>query len=193
MVSTGTTGYPQAGALTDYFPTTEGSQWTYEYLKPLLGDTAKETYTVQCVSTKKMPNGTLRTVFETTEGGHQSRDRYSLYDRTVEHTATGDQTFTGDFVFKLPESGSSTTWSITEKNGTIHKSKAVFGSADVFQKTYTDCIVVTEKVIKEGKTALTVFYYYAKGIGLVSMEVYSPEMKLLLDKSVALVSGPGMK
>lgn len=193
MVSTDTTGSPQAGALTDYFPITEGSQWTYEYLKPLPGEAAKETFTIQCVSTKKMPNGTLRTVFETTEGGHQSRGRYSLYDRTVEHTATGDQAFTGDFVFKLPEKGSSTTWSVTEKNGTVHKSKAVFGPADVFQKTYPDCIVVTEKVIKEGKTALTVFYYYAKGIGLVSMEVYSPDMKLLLDKSIALARWPTMK
>ncbi len=180
-----------AGALSDYFPITQGDQWAYEYLKPGPGETAKGTFTVQCESAKAMANGTVRAVFETTEGGQPIRNHYSLYGDKVEHTATGDETFTGDYVFKLPATPSGAAyWAVTEANGTAHKSKAVFSTAEVYHKTYPDCVVVTEKVIQGGKTSNTVIYYYAKGIGLVSMEVYSPSMRLIQPKSFALVSGP---
>ncbi len=173
-----------AGTLTDYFPVVEGALRTYEYTQPASGQAAS--FTVKCASVKTMPNGTIRIVQETTEGGQSIRDRYSLYDNKVEHKATGDQAFTGDFAFKLPKPGEEAFWSVTEKNGTIHKSKAVFGQSQLDPKTYPDCVVVTEKVIKEGQTVNTVIYDYAKGKGLVSMEVYSPNMKLSQDKSYSL-------
>jgi hypothetical protein len=179
-----------AGALTGYFPVQEGVQWTYEYLKPSSGQGSKGTYTVKCIEAKQMPNGTVRAVFETTENSQKSQDYYSLYDNKIEHMGEDGQTSTGDFVFQVPAKGSA-SWSVTESNGTLHKSKAVFGQAEVYKRTYPDCVVVTEKVVKGGKTANTVIYYYAKGIGLVSTEVYSPKMKLLQDKSVALIKGPG--
>lgn len=180
-----------AGVLTDYFPVHEGALWVYEYLKPVPGETAKRNYPVRCTSAKQMPNGTVRAVFETTDNGQRTQDHYSLYDNKIERMAEDGQTQTGDFVFKIPAKGGAAVWSVAEKNGTVHKSKAVFGQAQVYQKTYPDCIVVTEKVVKGGKTANTVIYYYAKGTGLVAIEVYSPKMKLLQDKSVALMSGPG--
>ncbi|HJT25101.1 MAG TPA: hypothetical protein VJ873_11040, partial [bacterium] len=180
-----------AGILTDYFPVKEGAMWVYEYLKPAPGETAKKNYPVRCVGTQSMPNGTVRATFETTENGHVTQDHYSLFDNKVEHMAADGKTETGDFVFKVPAKGGAAAWTVTEKDGTIHKSKAAFGQAQVYQKTYPDCIVVTEKVVKGGKAANTVIYYYAKGIGLVAIEVYSPKMKLLQDKSVALMSGPG--
>lgn len=180
-----------AGVLTDYFPVRESAQWTYEYLKPASGETTKGTYTVKCADAKQMSNGTVRTVFETTENGQKAQDHYSLYDNKVEHMAEDGQGATGDFVFKIPAPGGSTAWSVTENNGTVHKSKAAFGQAQVYKKTYPDCVVVTEKVAKGGKTANTVIYYYAKGTGLVAVEVYSPKMKLVQDKSAALISGPG--
>jgi len=176
-----------AGALTDYFPVAEGASNTYEYLKPAAGQTAKGTFTVKCASAKTMANGTVRVTMETTEGSQTTRDRYSLFGNQVEHVATDDQAFTGDFAFKLPPAGGTAVWTLTEKDGTVHKFKAAYGQAQVYQKTYPDCVIVTEKVVKEAKTAHTIIYYYAKGIGLVSMEVYSPGMKLLLDKSYALV------
>jgi hypothetical protein len=204
-VETGSTSSPQAssveaatgaavsaGALTDYFPVAEGALSNYEYLKPASGQTAKGTFAVKCASAKTMDNGTVRVTMETTEGGQTSRDRYSLYGSQVEHIATGDQVFTGDFAFKLPKAGGTALWSLTEKDGTVHKSKASYGEAQVYQKTYPDCVIVTEKVIKDGKTANTIIYYYAKGIGLVSMEVYSPGMKLLQDKSYALMGDGGV-
>lgn len=170
-------GSPQAKILMEYFPITEGAQWTYAYLKPDTGEKIKETYTVKCIRVQKMANGTMRAVLETNENGHISRDYYSLF----EDRATDNQVFTGDYVFKLPPKGGKTAWTITEKSGTVHKSIAVFGSADVYQKTYPDCVVVMEKVITNGKTALTVYYYYAKGIGLISTEVYSADMKLFTE------------
>lgn len=181
-----------AGTLTEYFPVQTGAQWSYEYLKPASGQTAKGKYTVKCSNAQTMPNGTLRTVFETTENGQATQDHYSLFDNKIEHMAEDGKTETADFVFKVPAKGGAAVWTVTEKNGIIHKSKAAFGQAQVYQKTYPDCIVVTEKVMKGGKASNTVIYYYAKGIGLVAIEVYSPKMKLLQDKSVALLSGPGM-
>ncbi|GEM_PF-2247048 len=178
-----------AGSLTAYFPVQEGAQWTYEYLKPATGQTAKGTYSVKCASAKQMPNGTVRAVFETDENGQATQDHYSLYDNKIEHMTGDGQTTTGDFVFKVPAAGGA-AWVLTEKDGTVHKSKAAFGQAQVYQKTYPDCVVVTEKVLKGGKAANTVIYYYAKGIGLVAIEVYSPKMKLVQDKSVALTKGP---
>jgi hypothetical protein len=194
------TAAPPSGNLTDYFPATQGDQWNYEYLKPTEGQTAKGTFTIKCVNTEVMSNGTVRTVFETTDGGQQTRDRYSLYDNKVEHTASGDEPINGDYAFKIPGTvskvgkiGEGAVWTVVEKNGTVHKSKAAFGEAQVYQKTYPDCVVVTEKVLKDGKAANTVIYYYAKGIGLVAVEVYSPTKKLIQTKSFALVSGPGAK
>jgi hypothetical protein len=179
-----------AGALTDYFPVHEGTQWIYEYLKPASGETAKDTYTVKCIDAKQMPNGMVRTIFETTENGQKTQDHYSLYDNKVEHMAEDGQASTGDFVFKIPAASGGAGWSVTESNGTVHKSKAAFGQAQVYKKIYPDCVVVTEKVVKGGKTTNTVIYYYAKGTGLVAIEVYSPKMKLVQDKSVAIMSGP---
>ncbi len=185
LAESGMTGAaPSAGALTDYFPVAEGAQKFYEYLQPTIEESAR--FSVKCVSVKVMPNGTIRIVLETTEGGQSTRDHYSLYDNKVEHKATGDQAFTGDYAFKLPKPGGTASWSVTETNGTVHNSKSSFGQAQVSQKTYPDCVVVTEKVTKDGKLENTVIYYYAKGMGLVSMEVYSPDMKLLQDKSYAL-------
>ena len=181
------TGAPlTAGASTDYFPVQEGGQWTYECLKPATGKAEKEKFSVKCVEAKKMDNGTIRATLESNQGAQVTRDRYSLYDNKVEHNGAGDEALTDDFAFKLPGAGGIATWTTAEKNGTLHKLKALFGKAQVYQKTYSNCLIVTEKILKGGKTVNTVIYYYAKGIGLVSMEVYSSAMKLQQDKSFAL-------
>ena len=179
------------GALTDYFPLSEGAQWNYEYLKPVPGQTAKGSYAVKCVSVKTQPNGTVQAVLETALGSQTIRDRYSLYANQVEHTATNENTLKGDFVFKIPSKGKGSTWTGTAADGTILKCKSAFGKAQVLQETYSDCIVVTVKTVTNGKKGNTLIYYYAKGIGLVAKEVYSDSMKLIQNESVALVSGPG--
>lgn len=171
----------------DYFPALVGGHRTYEYLKPDKGEASAGTFTVKCIESQPQSGGTLRVVLETQEGGRSFRDRYLVSGDRVEHTAAGDETFSGDFTFKLPKRGKAAAWSIREKNGTLHRSKAVFGKARVYQKTYPDCVVVTEKVIRHGGTQNTVLYYYAKGTGLVAMEVYSKTMKLLQPQSIALV------
>jgi hypothetical protein len=178
------------GAFADYFPTAKGSKWTYEYLKAETGSKAKKTRIVECVSRETASNGAVNATLQVTEDGQATQEKYSLRDNQVEHTATGDQTYTGDFTYKFP-SASGTDWSVTEPNGTVHKSKSSLGKAQVYKKIYPDCVIVSEKILKGGKAANTVFYYYAKGIGLVATEVYSPKMKLIQTSSLALVSGPG--
>lgn len=178
------------GLFAEYFPMAKGSKWSYEYLKAEPGSKSKKTRTVECTDQTQMPNGGIQATLETTEDGQSTKDSYSLSDNQVEHLASDDQAISGDFVFKLPPAGGASSWSATEKNGTIHKSKASFGKAQVYRKIYHDCVIVTEKVVKGGKTTNTVIYYYAKGIGLVAIEVYSPAMKLSQTKSIALVSGP---
>lgn len=179
-----------AGTLSDYFPVSEGAQWDYEYLKPKDGETAKGTFTVKCSSAKTMANGTVRAEFSKTEGTHSTPMLDSLFDNKIEKMSEG-WVSSGELVFKLPAQGAPAFWSNTDKDGTLIKSKAVLGEAQVYQKTYPDCVIVTEKIVKGGKTAYTVINYYAKGIGLVSREEYSTGMKLILEKSYALVSGPG--
>jgi hypothetical protein len=167
------------GTFTDYFPAAQGMKWSYEYLKPAPGSETKKTRTVECVDAKTMPNGTLRVVLEVTEDGQQVRERYSLYDNKVEHTATGDKTFSGDFAFKLSKAGGAAGWSANGKSV-----KVSFGPAQVYQKTYPDCVIVSEKTAES-----KLISYYAKGIGLVAVEAYSKDMKLLQSKSLALIGG----
>ena len=180
---------PSMGAFADYFPAAKGAKWTYEYLKAEAGSKTKKTRTVECVS-QEAANGGVNATLQVTEDGQAAQEKYSLHDNQVEHTATGDQAYTGDFTYKFP-SAAGAAWSVTEPNGTIHKSKSSMGKAQVYKKTYPDCVIVIEKIVKGGKAANTVFYYYAKGIGLVATEVYSPKMKLIQTSSLALVSGPG--
>ena len=54
-------------------------------------------------------------------------------------------------------------------------------------KVYPDCVVVVDKALSGGKAVSTRINYYAKGIGLVAVEVYSPAMKLIQTESLALV------
>ena len=176
------------GAFADYFPSVKGTKWTYEYLKAEAGSKAKKTRTVECLSQEPAANGAVAT-FLVTDDGQESNEKYSLSNGRVEHTSSGDKSFSGDFVYQFPEAGGTTNWTVTDPSGAVHKSKACFGKAQVYKKVYPDCVIVTEKT-GEGAKATTIFYYYAKGKGLVSMEVYGKGMKLALTKSFALVSGP---
>ncbi len=176
------------GAFADYFPSAKGTKWTYEYLKPEAGSKTKKTRIVECISRESISGG-AQVTFQVTEDSQTTTEKYSLSNNQVEHVGTGDQTFSGDFVYKYPDAGGATAWTVTDPNGAVHKSKASFGKAEVYKKVYSDCVIVAEKT-GEGAKATTIFYYYAKGKGLVSMEVYGKGMKLALTKSFALVSGP---
>ncbi len=174
----------------DYFPAQPGSKWIYEYLAPNPGEAGKPIRTVECVSQTASADGSIRVVMETTDSGRQVRDRYVLKKTWVDHYARADRTFTGDFVFKLPKSGNLPAWSIQEENGTLHTSTASFGQVQAGSNNFSDCVVVTEKVLKGENTLFTVNYYYARGIGLVSMQVYSVSGLLLPEQSFILSSGP---
>ena len=174
----------------DYFPAAEGMKWTYEYLKADPGKTGKMTRTVECLSQKPGDKGNQLAEMDVTELGFTSRQTFSLDAQSVDHTQSGSKAYSGDFVFKLPPQKGISQWTVTEGDGTIHKCKAAFGKAQVYKKTFPHCVVVTEKIVKKGAVQNTVIYYYAKGIGLVAMEVYSSKMKLILPESLALLTGP---
>jgi hypothetical protein len=178
VADSGTEG---GGTLSDYFPATEGLKWSYGYM-----DGGTKTRQVQCSSQKSMPNGTTRVVLEVTEGSLQFRERYSLYDNKVEHTATADKLFKGHFAFKLPGAGESAQWSQSLSGGVVKNFKASFGTGNGREKAYPDCLVVVEKSSKAKKAGLIVISYYAKGIGLAAVETYTPDMKLIPEKSYIL-------
>lgn len=173
--------------MTEYFPITQDAQWSYEYLKPIEGSTDKKAFTVKCLSAKKMANGTIRVVLETTKDDKSWRERYSLYNGIVEHTGTGDQAYHGDYVFKLPKAGGTTSWKREVGDGSIQYYKVNYGPTEVNGKGYSDCLVVTEKVMKGKQVTFNILSYYAKDVGLVSVQFYSSDMKLFPEKSIALV------
>jgi hypothetical protein len=175
------------GALADYFPVDEGTQWSYEYLKPIEGRTDKKAFLVKCVNAKKMPNGTIRIVMEMNKGEEQWRERYSLYNDIAEHTATGAKTYRGDYVFMLPKAGGSKSWKSTGDDGSLQTYKASYGATEINGKAYPDCLVVTEKIAKGSQVTYLVNSYYAKGVGLVSVQFNSSDMKLIPEKSIVLV------
>jgi hypothetical protein len=176
------------GALADYFPVDTGMQWSYEYLKAIEGRTDKKAFDVKCVSAKKMSNGTIRAAMEMAKGGEKWSEGYSLYNGMVEHRTTGKKTFQGDYVFMLPKPGGTKSWKSTGDDGSLQSYTAAYGSTEVNGKAYTDCLVVTEKIMKGGQVTYLVNSYYAKGVGLVSVQFNSGDMKLIPEKSIVLVN-----
>lgn len=172
------------GGLLDYFPVQEGLKWNYDYLKAAPG-AGKKTRLVECMGSETMANGTLRAKFKTTEDGKIVNDTDSIYDNKVEHSFAGKMALKGHVLLELPGAGSIAHWDMVAGNGMTYSYKASFGQAKVYQKTYSDCLIVVEKPAKGGPTK---YYYYAKGVGLVSLEVYGAGMKLSLTDSFALIS-----
>jgi hypothetical protein len=176
------------GVLADYFPIDPDIQWSYEYLKPIEGRTDKKAFSVKCVSSKKMSNGTIRVMMEMAKGEEKWREGYSLYSDIVEHRTTGNKTYQGDYVFKLPKAGGSKSWNGTGEDGSLQYYKSSYGATEVNGKAYPDCLVVTEKIAKGGQVTFLVNSYYAKGVGLVSVQFNSSDMKLIPEKSIVLVN-----
>lgn len=157
----------------EYFHVAKGAKWSYEYLKAGPG-ASKKTRVVEC-SDPQASNGALQASFQVTEDGQATQEKYSLSEDKVTRASADD------IVFQLPSTAGPAKWTNGGKT-----CKASFGPAQVYKKTYPRCVIVTEK---EGTS--TVISYYAKGIGLVAIEVYGKGLKLDQTKSIALVSGPG--
>jgi hypothetical protein len=185
-------GRPQApatrerlkGDFTDYFPCSVGSEWTYAYLG---GSQAKRN--VACVARQEFSNGTVRIELKVTEAGRTVEEKYSLYQSKMEHTSTDGKPTGGALAFKMPPRGGETSWVERLPDGTVKTCKASMGKAAVFQRTYPDCVIVVKK-FKKGGEERTAYTYFAKGIGLLSEEMYDASMKLLHAGSFALVGGP---
>lgn len=169
------------GAFADYFPTAKGTKWSYEYLKSAPGETVKKTRMVECLILEPVPDGNgVNATFQVTEDGKSVQEKYKLSADKIARTFVDDKALADDFVFQFPAKGTVVRWM-----GGENYFKASFGSAQVYQKTYSDCVIVTQKT-----KSSTILSYYAKGIGLVAVEVYGKGMKLDPTKSIALVKVP---
>jgi hypothetical protein len=126
-------------------------------------------------------------VLEVDEGGKKSLEKYSLFLNRVEHREEGDKVLKGQYAFKLPAPGKTESWSETFPDGSVHLMKAALGPAEIFHKNYPECLIVTEKVEKGGSLARILISYYARGVGLVSVEYYKPGPVLVPEKSLVLV------
>ncbi len=165
------------GLFAEYFPTLKGTKWSYEYLKAAPGEEAKKIRSVECLAQETSSDGSLQATFQVNDQGKTVLEKYSLSGGKVTHTFTDDQALTDDFVFQFPAKGAVARWM-----GGGNYFKASFGQAQVYQKIYPDCVIVTEKT-----KSSTIISYYARGKGLVAVEVYGKGLKLDQAKSTALL------
>lgn len=173
------------GGLFDYFPVAQGPKTEFTYLKAAKGEAAPKNFTVQCVEFQPNPDGTEKATFESTQSGSPVRDRYLVSKDEVGHTQSGDVILTGESLIKMPVPLKAALWKQT-RDGLQQNFKATLGPAKVFKKSYPDCVIVEEKDMKDGKKVGTFYRYYAKGIGLISLETYSADLKLIQPQSFAL-------
>jgi len=173
------------GGLFDYFPVTQDQKTEFTYLKAGKGEVAPKNFTVQCVEFQSNPDGTGMGTFESTQSGSPVRERYMISKDEVAHTQSGDVILTGEFLMKMPAPIKAVAWKQTH-DGIQQNFKATLGPAKVFKKSYPDCVIVEEKDMKDGKKVGTFYRYYAKGMGLISLETYSAGLKLVQTQSFAL-------
>jgi hypothetical protein len=176
---------PPGGGLFDYFPATLGHQAEFVYLKAGKGEIAPRRFTIQCVDYKSNPNGSVVAVLESSQTGSPVRAEYLISNEEVVHTRTGDQTFQGDTLIKMPEPLKNSLWEQPEENYR-RMFKTTLGQAQVLQKTYPDCLIVEEIDVRDGKKVGVRYFYYAKGIGLISLETYTTRLKLIQTQSFVL-------
>ena len=167
-----------SGTFADYFPTVKGTKWSYEYLKADPATKIKKTRLVESLASEQGPGGTINATFQVTKDGKTVQEKYFLSDNKVAQTSSGDQALTGEFAFQFPMKTLSAHW-----NGSGKSCKAFFGKGQVYKKIYPDCVIVSEKTV-----GASVFSYYARGIGLVTVEVYGAGMKMDQTKSFVLLT-----
>ena len=189
------------GSGDDYFPTTSGSSWTYQYL-PKLGST--DTFTVTTI-TGLIPIDTLSyaqfatSLSDTFYFAKDGKGTYFAYS-----TVDFDYTFLFDTIPKMfisypflkenapvAETWESGTYGPVWKNGKRGVSKAVFtiasknGSYTIANKIYPNVINVERKIqfLEDNtsgsyQTLLTGNSYYAKGYGLIDQVIGTQKVSL---------------
>jgi hypothetical protein len=173
------------GGLFDYFPAAQGQKTEFIFLKAGKGEAAPRHFTVQCVAYQSNPDGTGMATFESTQSGSPARDRYLVSKDEVAHTQSGDIILAGEYFMKMPVPQKAAIWKQTG-DGIQRNFKATLGPAKVLNKPYPDCLIIEEKDTRDGKKVGTFYRYYAKGMGLISLETYSADLKLIQTQSFVL-------
>lgn len=182
-----------AVSVKDYFPSVPGQVMEYQFFTMPDQSVGRKSRIVECLKSQTFKNGTVRSTFKTTvfAGGTYkdeiSVDNYSTYNNVVQLTAHNDQPLTERYLIKMPAPGATIRWVQKEPDGTEKQYKAYFEPLKTADRIYTDCLVVVEKHLKgAGELALRHFYY-ARGIGLVRLEVYGADLKVDRSSSIDLI------
>ncbi len=174
------------GGLYDYFPVNPGQTMEFVYLKAEKNETAPRHFRVKCVDFKENVDGSTRVTFENTESGSPILNQLVMTEDGIERGSAVDQQKSGDFILKMPVSTQPTIWKQTDGE-LLRIFKATLGPAKVLKKSYSDCVIVEEKDMKDSKKVGSFYRYYAKGIGLLSLESYSADLKLIPTQSFVLM------
>jgi len=190
LIAASMTGTPVAR---DYFPAVSGAKREYQFFRLPGQTTGRKNRVVECLQTQAFPNGTVRSTFKTTvfAGGSYKdeivTDTYSAYANIVYHTSHDGQALKDRYLIKMPPPGGTERWSHTEADGTVVNFKANFTPLKTEDRIYPDCILVLEKVMKGTNEMALRNFYYARGIGLVRLEVFDKGLNVDRSDSIDIV------
>ncbi len=177
----------------DYFPTLQGQKREYQFYSLPDQTVGRKNRVVECLKSETFPNSTVRSTLKTTVfagGGYQdeiSTDTFSAYANWVAQTSRNGQPMTGCYLLKVPPQGGTERWNYQEKDGTTKYYKATFSPLTVGDKIYGDCLMVVEKTLNGTSELSLRNYYFARGVGLVRLEVYGKDLKVDRSASIDLV------
>jgi hypothetical protein len=162
-----------------YFPMRQGRKWTYS------NGTASRT--VECTSRELQPGGAVKASFRTTEGAEVSEESYLLKGGTISLSSDTEGLRRGWIRLQTVTKAAVPRWTYDRRDGTASYYKAETGAKVAGDKTYPDCVTVTERTLKGAQQVSLVKYVYARGVGLVAVEVFGAENAPLTAQSWKLV------
>ncbi len=177
----------------EFFPAEKGQLREYQFLRVPGQTVGRKNRTVECLKVQTFPNGTIRSMHKTTvyAGGTYrddiSNDVFSVVGNTVVWLMHNGQPQTNRFLLKMPKPGATERWTHKEADGTTVSFKADLTPLKTDERVYPECILVVEKTLKAGEEPKLRNLYYARGLGLVRLEVYGADLKMDRTSSIDLV------
>jgi hypothetical protein len=184
------TGPPTAK---DFFPTLQGEKKEYQFFRSPGQEVGRKNRVVECLEAQGAPDGSVKSSFKTivfaggAYGDEIAVDSYSASGNVLAHTAHNDQPLVNRFLFKIPKPGGVERWLHQEKDGTVKYYKASFSPLKTNERIYPDCLWVVEKTVMKAGGMTLRYFYYARGMGLIRLEVYGPDLKIDRSASIDLV------
>lgn len=178
--------FEQSKSASDYFMFKEGMKFSYKASgEDGTGKIPEMSY--KCISVSNQGGEVKGSFYENTQWGSQNQATYLAKGNEVLLIYTKNSFGGGDInpanpVLKLPAESGETQWSWGDTN----YSSQYLTSVKTKTKTYNDIVVVTEGSNPEYEMGTTK-KFYAKGIGLVKIEFYDENDKLIEMMSFELI------